>query len=82
MFVHRRLRRRRGGCELFLIDRRGVGRLPDAGGLFRFRDTADAVWALETVLADYPTQSALARRVAEEYFDGRKVAGEILEAML
>jgi hypothetical protein len=40
------------------------------------------VWALETVLADYPSQSALARRVAEEYFDGRKVAGKILEAML
>lgn len=53
--------------------------LPDAAGLFRFRDLNDAARCLDTVAADYDRQSSLARALAEEYFDARKVVGSVLE---
>jgi glycosyltransferase involved in cell wall biosynthesis len=53
--------------------------LPDAEGLFRFRDNADAVSALRTVAADYDRQCQRARALAEEYFDGEKVVRRVLE---
>lgn len=56
--------------------------LPDASGLFRFRDFQQAVDALEQVAADYDRQSRLARALAEEYFDARKVARRVLERAL
>ncbi|PYR47717.1 MAG: hypothetical protein DMF89_18400 [Acidobacteria bacterium] len=56
--------------------------LPDASGLFRFRDFQQAVDALEQVAADYDGQSRLARALAEEYFDARKVARRVLERAL
>jgi hypothetical protein len=56
--------------------------LPDAGGLFRFRTPEDAVGCLEIVLADYDHQCRLAREVAEELFDARKVFGNLLERAL
>jgi hypothetical protein len=56
--------------------------LPDAAGLFRFRDPDDAVKCLETVAADYPRQCRLAREVAEEFFDAKKVFGKLLERAL
>lgn len=58
------------------------GRLPDAAGLLRFRDPEGAVRALEEAHSDYARHSRLARQLAEEYFDGRKVAGGVLEALL
>ena len=56
--------------------------LPDAGGLFRFRDFDEAVRCLETVAGDYEHQCRLAREVAEEFFDARNVFGRLLERAL
>jgi hypothetical protein len=56
--------------------------LPDAAGLFRFRDMEEAVRCLETVAADYERQCRLARALAEEYFDAQKVVGSVLERAL
>lgn len=53
--------------------------LPDAEGLFRFRTAEEAVKSLETIAADYDHQCTLARQLAEEYFDGRRVLKPILE---
>jgi hypothetical protein len=56
--------------------------LPDDAGLFRFRDVGEAMRSLETAASDYTRQSRLARALAEEYFDARKVAGSVLERAL
>jgi hypothetical protein len=56
--------------------------LPDAEGLFRFRDLCEAARSLETATADYTRQSRLARALTEEYFCARKVAGRLLERAL
>jgi hypothetical protein len=56
--------------------------LPDDAGLFRFRDVGEAVRCLETVAADYDRQCTLARALAEEYFDARKVVASVLERAL
>ncbi len=56
--------------------------LPDAAGLFRFRDLDEAVRSLETAAADYDRHCRLARALAEEYFDAKKVLGRMLEQAL
>lgn len=56
--------------------------LPNSAGLFRFRSVEEAASFLETVAADYERQSNLARALAEEYFDARKVVGRVLERAL
>jgi hypothetical protein len=56
--------------------------LPDAAGLFRFRDLGEAAHCLEAVAADYDRQCRLARALAEEHFDARQVAGRVLERAL
>ena len=56
--------------------------LPDSAGLFRFRDFEEAVRCLEMVEADYERQCKLARALAEQYFDARKVLTEVLERAL
>jgi hypothetical protein len=56
--------------------------LPDAAGLFRFRDLKEAAECVERVLVDYEHQCKLARNLAEEYFDARKVVGNVLERAL
>jgi hypothetical protein len=56
--------------------------LPDAGGLFRFRTPEEAARHLEAAAADHDHQSRLARGLAEEYFDARKVAARVLERAL
>jgi hypothetical protein len=56
--------------------------LPDAGGVFRFRDVDEAACALETVAADYDHQSRLARDLAEEFFSAAKVIPKVLERAL
>jgi len=58
------------------------GFLPDAAGLFRFRDMGEAVRCLEMVAADYDRQCRLARALAEEYFAAQKVVGGVLERAL
>jgi hypothetical protein len=66
-----------------VVEHTGPSRfLPDAGGLFRFRDVGEAVRSLETVAADYERQCRLARALAEEYFDAPKVVGSVLERAL
>jgi hypothetical protein len=56
--------------------------LPDAAGLFRFRDLEAAARCLEAVAADYDGQCRRARALAEECFDARKVARGVLERAL
>jgi len=53
--------------------------LPDAAGLFRFRTMDEAVQCLKTVEADYERHCRLARALAEEYFDARRIVGRLLE---
>src|SRR5262249_51728790 len=66
-----------------IIQHTGPSRfLPDAAGLFRFRNLEEAVCSLDTVAADYERQCRLARQLAEDYFDARKVAGRVLERAL
>ena len=66
-----------------VVEHTGPSRfLPDAAGLFRFRDMGEAVRCLETVAGDYERQSRLARALAEEYFDAQKVVGSVLERAL
>lgn len=63
-----------------VVEHTGSSRfLPDADGLFRFRDRVEAVRALETIAADYDRQCHRARGLAEEFFDARKVTGHLLE---
>jgi hypothetical protein len=56
--------------------------LPDAAGLFRFRDLEEALRCVEQATADYDRQCRLARALAEEHFDARKVVGRVLERAL
>jgi hypothetical protein len=56
--------------------------LPDSAGLFRFRDKKEASQCIERVAIDYKKQCKLARNLAEEYFDARKVAAAVLEKAL
>jgi hypothetical protein len=56
--------------------------LPDAEGLFRFRNMDEAIKSLELVAMDYQRHCAYARALAEEFFDARKVARSVLERAL
>lgn len=56
--------------------------LPDAEGLFRFRNLEEARVALSAVEADYDRHCRLARALVEEYFDAEKVVGRVLEKVL
>jgi hypothetical protein len=51
-------------------------------GVFRFRDPAGAAAALIATERDHPRQCAMARTLAEEYFDARKSAARVLELSL
>jgi hypothetical protein len=56
--------------------------LPDAAGLFRFRDIEEAVRHVATALKYYDGHCRLARSLAEEYFDAKKVVRGLLERAL
>lgn len=56
--------------------------LPDNAGLFRFENVDEAAAALEEAAADYEHHCRLARELAEEHFDAKKVAGKVLERAL
>ena len=56
--------------------------LPEAAGMFRFRNLQEAARCLEQVAGDYERQCRLARALAEEYFDARQVVGRVLERAL
>ena len=55
--------------------------LPDAEGLFRFRNMDEAVRALSAAESDYARHSRLARELAAE-FDARRVVARVLERAL
>jgi hypothetical protein len=66
-----------------VVEHTGPSRfLPDAAGLFRFRSLGEAAHCLETVATEYEDQCRLARALAEEHFDARKVVGRVLERAL
>jgi hypothetical protein len=56
--------------------------LPDAAGLFRFRTESEAVSAFDAVAGDYDRHCRLARKLAEDHFDARKVVSRVLERAL
>ena len=56
--------------------------LPDSAGLFRFRDAEEAGFSIHRVVSDYENQCKLARALAEDYFDARKVVSNVLECAL
>jgi hypothetical protein len=56
--------------------------LPDADGLFRFRDLDGAVRAFAAIEADYDEQCRRARALAEEHFAADTVARGVLEHAL
>jgi hypothetical protein len=53
--------------------------LPDSAGLFRFRNLEEAVIFLEKSAGNYAQQCKIARSLAEEYFDAKKVVEKVLE---
>ena len=56
--------------------------LPDAAGLFRFEDMKGAIESLEKVAGDYDNQSRMARSLAEEFFDAKKILRSVVERAL
>jgi hypothetical protein len=54
--------------------------LPDADGLFRFRNIDEAVAALATIEVDYDRHCRQARALVEEHFDARRVITRVLES--
>jgi hypothetical protein len=63
-----------------VVEHTGPSRfLPDAAGLFRFRDPAEAARCLEAAATDYDRHCRLARALAEEFFDARRVVRKLLE---
>ncbi|MBI4524296.1 MAG: hypothetical protein HY695_10855 [Deltaproteobacteria bacterium] len=56
--------------------------LPDAAGLFRFRNKDEAIRYLELVGSNYKRECKLARALAEEYFDAHKTVGHVLDRAL
>jgi len=66
-----------------VVQHTGASRfLPDSAGLFRFNDVKEAARSVERVIMDYEKQSKLARALAEECFDARKVVAALLERAL
>lgn len=66
-----------------LVQHTGPSRfLPDAAGLFRFRTVQEAAQQLDAVASDYERQCRLARTLAEEHFDARRVVARVLDRAL
>lgn len=56
--------------------------LPERSGILRFNNPTEAAECLDLAAADYDRQCLAARALAEQYFDARKVAAKMLEAVL
>ena len=56
--------------------------LPNGEGMFRFTTPEQAAGALEAINADYEHHCRAARKLAEDHFDARKVAGRILDCAM
>jgi hypothetical protein len=55
--------------------------LPTGEGLFAFGSGEEALGAIDAVRADYARHCRAARRLAEDYFDARKVLGGVLDTL-
>ena len=55
--------------------------IPSGEGLFAFNDMETACEAIKQVMADWEKHSFAARSVCEEFFDSRKVLGNLLEQL-
>ena len=53
--------------------------LPTGKGLFSFRELEDVLAAVDVIESDYEANCRAAREIAEEFFDGEKVVGSLLE---
>lgn len=53
--------------------------LPTGEGLFTFQTVDDILAAFAAIASDYARHSRAAREIAHEYFDARKVMGDLLE---
>jgi hypothetical protein len=62
--------------------RRSAATLPEGEGLLRFDTLPEAAEAIAAVQGDYARHAEAARTLAEEHFDGRKVAARVLELAL
>jgi hypothetical protein len=56
--------------------------LPDGAGVFRFRNLNEAAAAIDKAESDYENQCCMARALAEEHFDAKKVVAGVLEKAL
>ena len=56
--------------------------LPNGEGMFRFTTLEQAASALEAINADYEHHCRAARKLAEDHFDARQVAGRILDCAI
>ena len=66
-----------------VVQHTGASRfLPDADGLFRFRNPDEAVQALAAVERDYERHGRLARAFVEEHCDAQRVVTGVLERAL
>ena len=75
----------RGACYLaagrpVVTQDTGFGRvLPTGKGLYAVRTLDEAVDACAAIAADYQAETAAARRIAEDYFDAKRVLRELIE---
>ena len=53
--------------------------IPAGNGLFQFTDLKSASDAIKIIMADYTYHSNVARELANEYFDSKKVLSKMLE---
>jgi len=66
-----------------VVQHTGASRfLPDAEGLFRFRNLEGAAQALAAAEADYERHGRAARALVEEHFDAQHVVARVLERAL
>jgi hypothetical protein len=66
-----------------VVEHTGTSRfLPDAEGLFRFRNVDEAARMLEEAESEYEHHSRAARALTEEHFDACKVVARVLEQAL
>jgi hypothetical protein len=56
--------------------------LPDDAGVLRFQNITEAIRCLHEAANNYEIHCRLARGLAEEYFDARKITAQLLERVL
>jgi hypothetical protein len=69
------------GCPVIVQETGWSEVLPAGEGLLPFTDIASAARALDAVLADEARHRRAARRIAEEFFDAKKVVARLLDRL-